>query len=108
VERAASGTLSAPERAGLEMGMIALWRRRLGLEDRQPHEVLAALQRHPDAGPLLQGLERWLHHPASPSAEEISALLGPYRNLPPELLPATPAPRAAQAGAGAGAGAGAA
>lgn len=96
VERALAGTLSRFERAQLELGLMAYWRRRLGLEDRAPQEVLALMRDHADAGPLLRSLEAWLHEPASPTvgarsssaaSVDIRALLAPYRDLPADAIP---------------------
>ncbi len=81
VERAMRGELSREERAQLELSLVALWRRRLGLEGSRPVEVIAQLKRHPEAGPLLVRLEEWLHRPDARGAGEIPALLVPYREL---------------------------
>jgi len=74
-------------RAELERVLIAWWRRRLGLEQRDGAAALAELAVHPEAGPLLAGLEQWLHRPDAP-AVDLEALLAPYR----ELERAAPAP----------------
>ncbi len=86
VERARAGTLSTSERSRLELGLVALWRRRLDLEDQRPEEVLAHLRAHPDAGPLLGHLEAWLHNPDAQDAVNVESLLAPYRDLAPETL----------------------
>lgn len=86
VERAMRGELSREERAALELSLVALWRRRLRLDEARPAEVIATLRKHPDAGPLLSKLEEWLHRPQPRGAEEIPALLAPYRNLRAEEL----------------------
>lgn len=62
---AVAGTLAVPEMAALERGLLALWRKRLGLESADPEAALRAMQSHPDAGPLLNQLEAWLHRPKS-------------------------------------------
>ncbi len=85
VEAAAAGRLPAAERARLELGLTALWRRRLGLESRPPAEIYAVLKAHPDAGPLLLGLESWLHAPDAAGKADIPALLAPYRELPASI-----------------------
>ncbi len=87
VERALKGELSRAERARLELGLVAYWRRKLALEDRKPDEVLALLREHGDAGPLLRSLEEWLHAPAPSGAIDLHALLAPYRHLPADALP---------------------
>ena len=81
VERAMRGELAREERAQLELSLVALWRRRLGLEETRPAEVLVQLRAHPEAGPLLRKLEEWLHRPDARGAAEIPALLAPYRAL---------------------------
>jgi hypothetical protein len=86
VERAAQGTLSPEERGRLELALIALWRRRLGLEGSDAAGALAALRTHAEAGPLLAGLEAWLHRPRPPEAVDLAALLAPYRDLPADAL----------------------
>ena len=86
VERARAGTLSTSERSRLELGLVALWRRRLGLEGERPDAVVARLRAHPEAGPLLERLEAWLHRPEAGDAVDVEALLAPYRDLAPESL----------------------
>lgn len=84
VERARAGTLSSAERSRLELGLVALWRRRLALEAARPEDVLARLRAHPEAGPLLASLETWLHRPDAAGSVDVDALLAPYRDLAPE------------------------
>lgn len=86
VERARAGTLTTSERSRLELGLVALWRRRLGLERERPEVVLARLRQHPEAGPLLSSLEAWLHQPDAERSVDLEALLAPYRELAPESL----------------------
>jgi hypothetical protein len=95
VERAREGTLSRTERAQLELGLVAYWRRKLGLEERRPEDALAVLREHAEAGPLLTSLEQWLHMPAPPAEVDLAALLAPYRDLPPDAIDVPePSPRA--------------
>jgi Ca-activated chloride channel family protein len=87
VEGAVAGRLSTGELADLERALMAYWRKRLRLEAAPPAEAIAALRRHPDAGPLLNRLEEWLHRPGpSAAGVDVGALLAPYRNLPPDAL----------------------
>jgi len=86
VERALQGKLDRSERAQLELSLVAFWRRRLGLEQRRPEQVLVDLREHPEAGPLLRGLEDWLHRPEPRAAVDVGALLAPYRDLPADAL----------------------
>lgn len=82
VLRAMDGELAPMERARLELGLLALWRRRLGLEGERPERVLGLLRGHPEAGALLGALESWLHRPpAERGAVDLEALLAPYREL---------------------------
>lgn len=93
VERAMRGELSREERAALELSLVALWRKRLGLDGARPAEVISTLRAHPEAGPLLVKLEEWLHRPEPRGAEEIPGLLAPYRNLRAEELDSSGAAR---------------
>ena len=86
VERALQGNLGRAERAQLELSLLAYWRRRLGLDERRPEQVIALLREHDEAGPLLRGLEDWLHRPESPRDVDVAALLAPYRDLPADAL----------------------
>jgi hypothetical protein len=79
VEAAAAGRLAGPDRARLELGLTAAWRRRLRLDDLPPAELYARLRAHPEAGPLLTGLEQWLHAPDAGRGVDLGALLAPYR-----------------------------
>ena len=76
------GSLSRGERAQLELGLVAYWRKKLGLEARAPEEALTILYDHEQAGPLLRSLEDWLHRPNPPEDVDLQALLEPYRDLP--------------------------
>lgn len=86
VESALEGKLSRAERAQLELGLVAYWRKRLGYENRKPAETIALLREHPEAGPLLTSLEDWLHRPGDRHQVDVSALLAPYRNIPANAL----------------------
>jgi hypothetical protein len=92
VERAIDGRLSREDRARLELSLLAYWRKELGLEDRRPEEVIAAMRAHARAGPLLESLEVWLHRPPrTPGARggaeiDLASLLAPYRDLPPDAI----------------------
>jgi hypothetical protein len=86
VESALAGKLSRAERAQLELGLVAYWRKRLGYDERRPAETIQLLRDHPEAGPLLRSLEDWLHRPADRTRVDVGALLAPYRNLPADAL----------------------
>lgn len=89
VEGAVKGSLSRSELAGLERGLLAWWRKRLGLEKMDPSAALERLRQHPEAGPLLVRLEAWLHQPESSGDVDVQALLKPYLNLPADDLDTT-------------------
>lgn len=86
VEGAMKGTLSRAQLAGLERGLLAYWRKRLGLENAEPVIAVETLRKHPEAGPLLAQLEAWLHRPGPPTPVDVAGLLAPYRNLPPDAV----------------------
>jgi hypothetical protein len=94
VESALAGRLSREERAQLELGLVAYWRRKLNLEDERPAQTMALLREHAQAGPLLTSLEAWLHMPVPPSEVDLAALLAPYRDLPADAIPEIDARRA--------------
>ncbi|MEY2745367.1 MAG: hypothetical protein RL112_409 [Planctomycetota bacterium] len=81
VERASRGELDARASAQLEAALVALWRKRLGLEALEAGECLARLRSHAEAGPLLVGLERWLHAPKGSQPVDVASLLSPYQSL---------------------------
>ncbi len=86
VESAMRGTLSSAERAQLELGLVAYWRRRLDLDDERPDAALAALRLHAEAGPLLNQLDAWLYKPGTSGTVDVAALLAPYKDLPPDAI----------------------
>jgi hypothetical protein len=89
VEGAIAGQLSQEQLAGLERGLLAYWRKRLGVETAGPGEAVELLRHHPEAGPLLNQLEAWLHKPGPPGPVDVPALLAPYRDLPTEAVDLT-------------------
>ena len=84
VEAAMGRGLSIGEQARLELLLLSFWRERLQLGDLPPHEAIARLRGDGDAGRLLLAVERWLHArgEAGPRpAEDVAALLEPYRSM---------------------------
>lgn len=80
VEQAAAGTLDTEGLARLERMIFSHWREQLDLpEQGDPVELHRRLKQHDDAGPLVRGLEDWLHRPPGTAAVDIAALLEPYR-----------------------------
>ena len=88
VAGAVAGTLAPGELAALERSLLALWRKRLKLEAADPGVALATMHADPNAGPLLNQLEVWLHHPDAAESVDVAKLLEPYRRLSPDELPA--------------------
>jgi hypothetical protein len=86
VAAARAGALDPAGRAELERALIAYWRRKLDLEDVDAAEALTRLASHPEAGPLLAGLEQWLHRPGVPEPD-LERLLAPYERLEPASAP---------------------
>ena len=85
VAAARARELSPAGRAELELALLAFWRKRLGLAGEDPALVLGQLRAHPEAGPLLVGLEDWLHRPDPPEVD-LERLLAPYAELPADAL----------------------
>ena len=80
VEQAANGTLDTDGRARLERMIFSHWRERLDLpEDGDLAELHHQLKAHDEAGPLVRGLEDWLHRPPGTAMVDIPALVEPYR-----------------------------
>lgn len=86
VEAARRGELADDRKAELERLILAHWRERLGregagAEDLTARELLRRLRDHPEAGPLVQRLEEWLHRPGDAADVDVDALLAPYENV---------------------------
>ena len=74
-----SGELSAEDKAELDTGIFNFWRKQRSLESESMESVIAVLREDEEAGPLLQGIERWFYSTRPPGAEEIRDLLEPMR-----------------------------
>lgn len=81
VERAASGQLSAEEKARLERMLITHWQQRLNLVGTSTNDLIRQLQQHPEAGVLLGALEDWLHRPPGQAAVRVEEVLAPYARV---------------------------
>jgi hypothetical protein len=79
VEEAMAGTLSPTGRAELERMLLVFWSQRLDLQGLKPAAAIAVLRKHPEAGLLLEQLEKWLHRPAHNETVDLAALLNVYR-----------------------------
>lgn len=89
VEAAMRGGLSVAQQASLELLLLAYWSDRRNLRSLSPADAIQALRVDPEAGQLLQAVERWLHsrNPASArTPQEIHELLEPYRSSKPVEL----------------------
>ncbi|MGL4551427.1 MAG: hypothetical protein ACRC33_09590 [Gemmataceae bacterium] len=83
VEDALAGKAEPARLAALERTLIAYWSNRLKIGG-PPADLLPALKRHAEAGPLLVQLESWLHG-RTRGPVDVAALLEPYRHLPADL-----------------------
>jgi len=81
VEAAVAGNLARAQRAELELLVIAFWRERLQLGDKSTADALHALKQHAEAGPLLRGLEDWLHRPTPAEHVDLRPLLAPFESV---------------------------
>lgn len=88
VEAAASRSLTIREKGRLELLLYHHWRERAELTSTDMAMVIRQLRSHPEAGPLIGTLERWLHESDTMHAQQdrspaaIVELLRPYRSQP--------------------------
>ena len=66
-----------PTHLCFERSVIAFWRDELLFNELPPSELLVKLREHDDAGPMLNGLERWLHSPDAGQSVALNELLQP-------------------------------
>ena len=61
------------------------WRARIAPGAPDVAAAITLIRRHPEAGELLESVERWLHHPVADAhdPERLEALLEPYRRAAP-------------------------
>jgi hypothetical protein len=83
---ATEGSATHRELAELERQLVALWRRKLGLETLPTAVAIVQLREHPRSGPLLRELERWLHSPTGRGETDVEELLKPYLDVPESEL----------------------
>ncbi len=83
VLEAREGKLDKEGQARLERLLLAVWRKRLKVENASPGEAIRTLREHAEAGALLRALEDWLHRPpgAAKNEGDIDALLKPYEDF---------------------------
>ena len=82
LQQALEGRLSPEHHAELERMLFSWWRMRLGLMETDPAEAMRQMRADPQAGPLLNRMEQWMHHPDGRKTAELTELLKPYRDLP--------------------------
>jgi hypothetical protein len=93
IQAAMDNQLDARQYAELERMLIAMWQRKLGLGDVDPSAVVGQIRRHPEAGPLMSQLERWMHDPSRDTSVDLAKLLEPLGRIPArELREIRPAP----------------
>lgn len=61
--------LTVEQKADLEALLLAFWSERLGLSEEKLSAAIERLRKHPEAGAQWNRIERWIHSPASSSAE---------------------------------------
>ena len=89
IEAAVSQTLTVREKGRLELLLVHYWRERVSLQSLDMASTIQQLRSHPEAGPLVTSLERWLHQSemeadaSRPSPDTIVDLLKPYRGSAP-------------------------
>ena len=81
VEAALADPNDTTSYAELERMLFGMWRRKLGLEQVPAHDAMARIREHPQAGPLMVQLERWIHRPERDPNVDLATLLEPYREL---------------------------
>jgi hypothetical protein len=85
VQAACEGTIEPHKRAELESLLINYWSDRLHLnQEIAPGQILTLLKSNPEAGPLINRLEEWLHMPPGQgraTTDDIAGLLQPYEAL---------------------------
>ncbi len=91
VEEAMNGNLSDARLAQLERELVALWRKRLKLDEMKASDAIIVLRKHEQAGALLCQLEAWLHRPGGEQSVDVAEMLKPYQDLPADELSLTPA-----------------
>jgi len=101
--------LTVAERGRLELLMFRYWREHLRMAEGAPDRVMHELRRRDDSGPLLTAVERWLHRPGQGAqsqggnergAEEVGALLEPFRKVLVRNAPTEAGPMEVHSGTG--------
>ena len=83
VAKAGAGSLDRGEKAAVERLVYEAWRKRLGLDQTDPRQLVAALREEPAAAAALERLEGWLHAPGAAAPADLGAFVA-------GLLPSQP------------------
>jgi hypothetical protein len=86
LSRAYDQKLEPKEYAELERMLLAMWRRRLKLENVPTDQALRQIRDHKDAGPLMRQIENWMHSPKPLHEVDLPTLLKPYQGIPATAL----------------------
>lgn len=81
IQAARDNQLDARQCAELERMLIAMWQRKLKLTEAEPTVLVNQIRRHPESGPLMRQLERWMHDPSRDEAIDLAKLLEPLSRL---------------------------
>jgi hypothetical protein len=77
LQAAWAGRLEPKQYAELERMLTAFWKRRLGLHDLPPDEVIRRIRSDEQSGSLMRQLEQWMHSPQRDPAFDLAELLRP-------------------------------
>lgn len=78
--------MTSQQYAELERMLFAFWRHRLGLRSLAPEQALVEIHNHPESGPLMRQLERWMHQPSRDEHLDLGELLAPYERIALDTL----------------------
>jgi hypothetical protein len=74
-----AGTLSADDKAKMEMLLLKCWRDELAVGDLPMNEVMNAIGSNDKTGEALRTVQHWLHHRASNvQCVEIAKVVAPF------------------------------
>jgi hypothetical protein len=81
VEDILSGDATVGDKARLEFLLLRHWSDKLGQPNPDMLLIIKRMREHPEAGPLLNALEDWLHRPPGEREVDVPALLAPYKTI---------------------------
>lgn len=89
IAAAAQGELCTSDKARLELLLLHYWRREAQLPGADMAHSIQQLRSHPQAGPMISALEKWLHSAEASSnpesIERVLQLLSPFEAVPAPL-----------------------